>query len=127
MPVFVREMLPEEQAMVCSDWKKDLRDEGPAWGKALHGDEWWALVNFVINRVTVPTSVVLMVCHTNEPSVPLAWLATRDRLILHTYARVSVREDPELAAFLERTLREHSGAHTDALDFNPFLELKRCP
>lgn len=128
LPLLIREMLPEEQNLVKSDWKKGLWDLRPDWGRALHSDEWWALVNHVIDRVTLPSVTVYMACHRDEPQVPLCWIAVRDGGFLHMHARISVQKEPELAARLERALLEHPslGAQGRPAPFNPFQELKRA-
>lgn len=124
IPLLVRDMLPEEKSMVLSDWKKDLWESKPLWGLALHSAEWWALVNHVIDRFTLPSSHVRMACHRSEVSVPLAWVANRDNAVLHTHATRSVLAEPDLAAFIERTLLDGQ----ERAQLNPFLELKRpCP
>lgn len=122
-PVLVREMQPSERSMVLSDWKRSLWDAHPSWGRALLSDEWWALVNFVIDRLTFQKCKVWVVCHLKEPSVPLGWVATREGVTLHSHARAAVRDEPELAAYLERTLLEHAQSRPGT--FNPFQELKR--
>lgn len=124
IPLLVREMLPEERSMVLSDWKKDLWDAKPTWGAHMYSSEWWAIVNHVMDNITLPSVVVLMACHRNEGSVPLCWLASRSGVIVHMHARVSVREEPELAAYLEMALRAHCGA-IEPEPFNPFAEMKR--
>lgn len=108
--------------MVLSDWKKDLWDARPDWGRSLHSDEWWALVNHVIDHVTFPSADVWTGCHQSEPTVPLCWLAVRGVQLLHKHARISVSEHPELAARLERELTEHTACIS--APFNPFMELK---
>lgn len=116
-------MRPAERSMVLSDWKKSLWDERPGWGRALHSDEWWALVNYVIDRISLPSAAVWMACHVDEPDVPLCWAAVRDWVFLYLHARPSVRMEPELAAFIELSLRSH--VHGESKPFNPFHELKR--
>ena len=126
LPVLVREMLPSERSMVKSDWKKDLWDAKPAWGRALQSEEWWALVNHVVDGITLPTCEVWMACHRNEPSVALCWAARRKDKLLHMHAVEHVRREPELAASLERDLRAHLTTGPE-WTWNPFLELKRAP
>lgn len=116
--------------MVLSDWKKSLWDSRPDWGRGIHSDEWWALVNYVIDRITLPSSRVFMACHPSEPVVPLGWIAVREDFCLASHSRKSVNDEPELAAHLERSLWEHAlpssvfGIGRRA-HFNPFTELKR--
>lgn len=123
LPLLIREMLPEEKPMVLSDWKKDLKEADPPWGKNIPWEEWWALINHVVDRITLPSATVLMACHRNEPSVPLCWVAVRDGLFLHMHARTSIREDPELAVHLEKALLSHAQGRPEP--YNPFMELKR--
>jgi hypothetical protein len=138
LPLLVREMLPEERSLVLSDWKRDLwdaliddRKEGtPNWGLSLQSEEWWALVNHVLDRITLPSATVWMACHRDEPNVPLCWVAARDGMHLDSHSRVSVRDEPELAAYLQRSLWEHAMPKSrfgigGRAAFNPFLELKR--
>lgn len=123
LALLIREMTADERPMVLSDWKRGLWDERPAWGRALHSEEWWALINHVIDGITLPSVTVWMACHRRTPDVPLCWAAVRRSEALHMYARSSVRETPELAAFLHRSLLDHARAR--AAPFNPFQELKR--
>jgi hypothetical protein len=120
--LLIREMRPEEHGLVLSDWKRNLWDEHPDWGRSLQSDEWWALVNHVLDTVTLPGCTVTMACHRDEESIPLAWLAARGTFILHMHATSNVRRDAELAARLERALLSHSGG--EVAPFNPFMELK---
>lgn len=122
--LLIREMLPSERGLVLSDWKKDLWDDRPDWGRALHSDEWWALMNHVLDTITLPSSTVWMACHRDEEIVPLCWLAERGGVVLHMHASASARKDTELAARLERSLTEHACAIPGA--FNPFIELKQA-
>lgn len=124
LPLLVRPMLQSERAMVLSDWKRGLWDERPSWGRALHSDEWWSLVNFVMDAITLPSCEVRMICHTDEGSVPLGWAAMRAGRVLRLHAKASVQASPELAARLERKLLE-SVASPVAETFNPFMELRR--
>jgi hypothetical protein len=121
LPTLVREMLPEERSLVLSDWKKDLKDARPEWGAALRWDEWWALVNHVIDRLALPSARVYVICHRDEERIPLAWAAVRDGAVLHLHAAAAVLADPELAARLETQL---TAPYLKAR-FNPFEELKR--
>lgn len=123
LPLVIRALRPEERSMILSDWKKDLWEARPAWGQSLRSDEWWALVNHVIDRITLPSAAVWIGCHRDEPIVPLCWAAARDGAFLHMHARVSVHEQPDLAARLEQELLAHAQGRPAV--FNPFLELKR--
>jgi hypothetical protein len=120
--LLVRVMAPSEEPMVKSDWKKDVREAHPQWGASLYLEEWWALVNHVVDTISLPTSEVWMACHRSEPEVPLAWLAVRKGEVLHRHARAAVQREPELAARLELALLEHTRGQV--ADWNPFLELK---
>lgn len=134
LPLIIRLMRPAEEGMVLSDWKKDLADarltpNGPHC--ALREWEFWALANHVVDKVTFPTAMVYMGCHADEPDVSCCWIAIRPNGesafdVLHSYARRSIRQDPELAASIERELRKYLQvpfAPVPAL--NLFKELKR--
>jgi hypothetical protein len=125
IPVLVRPMLAAERSMVLKDWKKDvaeLRSETRTWGAGLQGDEFWILLNYVIDNVSLPTAAVWMACNESEPNIPLAWMAVRHLGILHQHAKPSVHAEPELAAYINRRLVERTGGLES--DWNPFLELK---
>jgi hypothetical protein len=124
IPLLIRDMLPEEKSLILSDWKKDLWEQRPAWGRALHSEEWWALINHVVDRITLPTSSVLVAASRNEPDFGICWLAYREG-VLHLHATKDVLREPELAAYLERALRDH--AQREDAPYNPFLELKLWP
>ena len=131
-------MEPSESAMVLSNWKKELweqrRERG--WSRGLEERDYWALVNHVLDKITLPACDVVMGCHFSDPETPMCWVAFRRvpglhiREIVYLYARKSVRQDPALAAGLERQLLFEI-EHTDILfaaerrPFNPFLELRR--
>lgn len=124
LPTLIRTMRDSERSMVKSDWKRNLRDAKPAWGRALQAEEWWALVNFVVDHISLPSCQVWMLCHQNEPSVALCWAALRDQGLIHMHApEKMLTEEPELAAHLERELTARLDAQPT--DWNPFLELKR--
>lgn len=122
-PVLRREMLSSERAMVLADWKKDLWDERPSWGAGLQSPEWWALVNHVIDTITLPSCTVWMICHREDELVPLCWAAVRNGKFVHMHASIGVRRDPELGAWLERLLVDETMA--GYAHFNPFLEMRR--
>lgn len=112
--------------MVLRDWKLDIADSVPAWGKGLTGPHFWTLLNHVMDAVTFPSCAIQMGCHEDEPLVPLCWGAARDGKLMHMRARESLRADPELAATLQRLLIEGMGiASTDIEPFDPFAEMKR--
>jgi hypothetical protein len=124
LPILIRDLAPSERAMVLSDWKLDIRDERPSWGVHMLPKEWWALVNYVVDRITYPSSTVVVACHRDEPMVPLAWLAHRSSQIIGLSCRAAIRKDPELAARIQTELLGHIGFSTFT-PFNPFEELKR--
>lgn len=139
----VRERTPDEFGMVCSNWKDELfehrndRNAGPGrgWCRGLNERDFWCLVNHVIDRITVSSCKVFVGCHEKDPDTPICWVAIRriEGLVLfevmYLYARKLIREDPELAAGLERALlSEVNKIHPLAAErrsFNPFKELRR--
>ncbi len=120
-----RDMSPEERNMVLSDWKKDLSDRRPPWGVRLRADEWWALVNYTVDQITLPSSRVHIGVHKNHPEVPLCWASVRDSQVLHLHARSSIHQStPVLLAHLQRELLGEMEWDPDL--FNPFKELARA-
>lgn len=121
--------------MVLSDWKRDLaaRPRERRWGRGLDTPEFWAIVDYVIERITLPSCEVWMGVAPADQDTPLCWAALRpfpDSVdLLHAYVRRSIREDVELAATMERTfmfkLVVEMGRQLARPDFNPILELKR--
>jgi hypothetical protein len=135
LPIVIRPMREHERAMVLSDWKRDLaKPHGRVWGKGLTTKEFWAIVDHVIERVTLPSSEVWVGCHQDDPSTPCCWAATRlsvpGLVVLHAFVRRSMeREDPELAKaikseFFYRLVLQHRTELVHGT-FNPILELKR--
>lgn len=137
LPLIVRPMRASETNLVLSAWKNQLFElrTRSRWGKGLEPDCFWALTNHVIDRITLPSSIILMGCHEDEIDTPLCWAAVRKLRGLSTYetlytdARDKVLRDRALAATLERELlseitktRPMPGVRRA---FNPFLELKR--
>ncbi len=123
IPLLIRPMNPGERPLVLSAWKRDLADASwRDWGAGLQPPEWWALVNHVVDRISLPTATVMMACHEDEPEVPLAWMAVRSLAILHQHARASVHDEPHLAARLYQELATRTGALPHR--WNPFLEMK---
>lgn len=122
LPILVREMYPTELSMVLANWKNDIAgDSDRRWGKGLSSEEFWAIVNYAIDRISLPSAVVFMACHENEPAFPLAWIARRDGAIIHMHARKELRFDYELAALIHRRLIGQDAWKP----INPILELKR--
>lgn len=135
LPLVVRLMANSEISMVLSDWKKELFRErkNRGWGKGLEDRDYWALINHVLDRITLPSCAIYIGVHEKEPSTPCCWAAVRSLPphtgsfeILFLYARQSIGHDPELAAALERSLLEKLPSGAERLrSFNPFLELRR--
>jgi hypothetical protein len=122
--------------MLLSAWKMDLSDGRfkSSWGRGLDGESFWALVNYVIDKVTLPSCDVFVGCSLSEPGTPLCWTAVRKLKGLSTYemvylgARKSVMNDAALAAVMETTLLseiEKIRPITKRRTLNPFTELKR--
>jgi len=126
LPLVTRPMLPSERNMVIANWKQDLANPGGtrAWGNGLTTPEFWAIVDHVIEKISYPSCEFTMVCHEYVRETPMAWAATRDRQILHMYARTELRKDTELAAVVQKFMLE-SLRPREPVDFNPIMELKR--
>lgn len=133
-PLLIRKMAPSETAMVLSNWKHAIRERrhehyGPH--HALVDRDFWCLANYVIDRITFPSCQVFVGCHEKEPETPCCWIAVRGSgedgcEILEMYARRIVRDDPELAASLERELRSRLPyKRVEQRNLNLFLELQR--
>jgi hypothetical protein len=121
-------MQPAETNMVLSDWKKELFDQRAnfPWLKPLRKSDLWDLLNHVLDRITLPSSKVVVGCHESSEDVPLCWAAIRDGELLMMYARQSLRRDAELACAIEKEFRAYIVPVTDHREhFNPFEELKR--
>lgn len=134
----VRAMHESETAMVLSNWKKELfehrRERG--WSRNIEERDYWCLVNHVVDRITLPSCLVFIGCHTIDLETPICWVAARriqglqTHEVVYLYARKSVREDPELAASLERVLLHEVDVSgyplaVERRPYNPFLELRR--
>lgn len=123
--------------MVLANWKEDLYHSRIAtrWGRELGARDFWCLANHVIDRITYPSCEIWIGCHVDEPETPICWVATRripalqQHAIVYLYARQQLREDPELAIMLERTLlyevSQHRPLAAERRRFNPYLELDR--
>lgn len=128
LPLVVRAMSASETSFVLSTWKKELRDHRGSfgWGKGLEERDFWALVNYVIDKITMPSCSVFVGCHEAEEDTPVCWVAVRKSEVLFSYARRSVLKNPELAASLERELLARlPWPAAKVKTFNPFLELRR--
>lgn len=132
LALFVRPMAAHETAMVLAMWKADLRfqdkSDKRSWGNRLRNGEFWALVNHVVDRITLPSAAVYVGCHPDEPETPVCWAAVRENEVLHLYARESVRKDPELAAAMQRAFLEIIESRVGPVSratYDPFKELQR--
>lgn len=124
MNTLIRVARTSESSLVLASWKADLAAARPEWGKGLQAPEWWALVNYTVDRLAYPRCATWVVCHVEEPDIPLAWMTMADNKVLHQHASDSVQRDPELGAYLERLMLDTLQA-THGPPFNPFEELKR--
>jgi hypothetical protein len=120
-------MQASELNMVLSNWKRDLYVCNAPWRSRMRGEDFWDLVNFVIDKLTVPSCQIFIAVHIDEPTVPIAWIATRDRTAVYLYAVGSLRKDPELAAALQRELLKLAPVDGDQWypHFSPYKELAR--
>ncbi len=120
-------MRASETNLVLKGWKKRLFNQKHSWrwSRTLHEDHFWLLVNHVIDKITMPSSKILVGCHDEDQDTPLCWAVGRET-IFYSDARVEILHDPELAAYLERALRV-SGWSIDVErpQFDPFKELSR--
>lgn len=122
-------MLASERSMILADWKRDLantpsRERG--WGLRMTGYEMWCVLDYVIERLTLPNSEVYVAVHEKE-RVPLAWIALRGPRILHEHAKGDLAGEPELAAAVARELWSKLPRVVTRQLFNPLHELKECP
>lgn len=127
MSLRVREMSPSERSMVLADWKRDLAldPQRRTWGRCLTNDEFWAIIDFTIDKVAFPSCRIMVCVHDAEPDTPLAWIALRPPHVLHQYARVRLRKEPELAAAVHRELWSRVDYAVVPQTFNPIMELRR--
>jgi hypothetical protein len=134
LPLEVRLMEPSELVMVLANWKAELfdmrekRDEHGrcphSWGRLRAGD-FWRLVNFVLEKITLPSCEVYVGVHRDNTETPMCWAAVRHGELLFTYYRKGLNEDPELRGMLEElflTVLPVVAIHVR--DFNPFRELE---
>lgn len=137
LPLIVRPLAASEESMLLAAWKKDLYDERfrMRWGRWLDGECFWLLVNDVLERVSLPSSHVLVGCYETEPHLPLCWMVIRaakrvPRLhdVLYMSTRHEIHKDPPLAAALQReflAVVERTHPLAPRAPFNPFQELGR--
>jgi hypothetical protein len=124
----VREAARDEWPMVLSNWKRDLFDQRfrKPWGRGLRDQDYWRLMNHVLDRITFPSVSTFVATHQMEPEVVLAWVAVRDGLLIYTYARRKLRETALLAdAVIQDVLEKLPVAAIRAREFNPYEELER--
>lgn len=127
LPLIVRPMVDGEAPMVLSAWKNDLYDSeyiSRRLNKALTRRDFWNLVNHVVDRVSFPSAKVWVGCAESEPEVVLCWAAVRNRILLHSYAKRSLREDPSLSFTLQQELFSRVDNPKEQ-PFNLFEELRR--
>jgi hypothetical protein len=132
-----RSMLDSERGMVLANWKHELAAQrlDRKWSRGLTERDFWCLVNHAVDRITLPSCEVFVGVHANDPETPVCWAAVRripvllQHEIVFSYARESVRNDPELAVTLERALlseiQQHRPLAVERRAYNPFLELRR--
>jgi hypothetical protein len=132
----VRPIRAGEINLVLAAWKNQLfhtRDRA-RWSLKLPIDYFWMLINHVIDKITIPSSLVFVGCHESELETPICWAVVRriDRgtyEVLYTDARESIHDSPQLSATLERELLSQIHAKRplaqNCRTYNPFLELKR--
>lgn len=133
--ILVRRLTSSEHAWVLASWKAQLSYERKEerWGNGLDRQSFWDLVNYVVDRVSMPSCEVFVASSETEPTTPLCWVAIRKVPGLSTfdvvfsYARLEIRKDPELAATLERALlsevQKERPLEPERRKFNPFREL----
>ncbi len=136
-PLLVRKMNASETNIVLAGWKNRLYEQRfrSRWGRGLEEDYFWLLVNHVIDKITVPSSDVLVGCAETEPGTPICWVVLRKITGLSTFdvlyvdARREILKDPKLAAALERELlaevTKQRPLASERRTFIPFQELKR--
>ena len=135
LPLIVRRAGPHEKDLILSGWKHSLEGCGAKWRRGLTDRDFWCLVNYAVDRIAFPSSLIFVGCHETDRDVPIGWVAIRRLAGLSTYEvvylhmRSRVRADAGLAEAVERQLlHEISRQHPIAAEFrpfNPFLELRR--
>jgi len=129
-PLVVRGPTPDEIPMVLANWKQELLQERlrRGWGKGLREQDYWRLVNHVIDRITLPQSSVYIGAHPDNAGTPLMWMAVRDGVMLYSYARRSITSDRPLAEKMESAMLAQLPVVAIRIhDFDPFRELERSP
>lgn len=130
LPLVVRPLRASETNLVLAAWKNQLYEARlrTRWGRDLPTDCFWALVNHVIDKITLPSSTLLVGCHV-DVDTPMCWAVVRDFEVLYIDARPEIRKDPALAVALERQLlhevRQVIPIAPGNRSYNPFMELKR--
>ena len=123
-PVLVRDLLPTERSLVLSDWKRDIASSSHTWKRSLTSEEFWSVLDNVVEKITFPSCMVSVACHDHTPDTPMGWAAHRDGEILHLHCRRRLLySDAELAAWLHRHLEAAIGGVV--VTYNPLLELRR--
>lgn len=131
----VRKMDASECAMCLSNWKKELWEtrNRRGWSRMIQERDFWCLVNHALDRITLPSCEVFVGCHESDVETPICWVAVRRIVglstyeVVYLYARKSLREEPELAAGLERELlsKLDRPIAVERRPYNAFLELRR--
>lgn len=128
LPIVVRDAMPTERSLVLKDWKGDIaamKGREAPWKNSLTPEEFWILLNTVIDKLTLPSCRVKMACHELASDTAMAWAAVREGQILHMHCKQSLLDDPELAAHVQRHLQAEVQAVV--VPWNPILELRRLP
>jgi hypothetical protein len=122
-------MEPGELVMVLANWKAELyeqksTDREAAWARLRNGD-FWRLVNYVLDTITMPSCVVYVGVHAWNPETPMCWAAVRNGELLFTYYRKGLDKDAELLGMLQDVfLTILPVVAIKFRDFNPFRELE---
>ncbi len=123
-------MEPNELSMVLANWKAEMFDDkrrgdgDKVWARLRDGDL-WRLLNYVLDRITIPSSQIWIGVHMDRHETPMCWAATRNGELLYSYYRKGLDKDPELRRMLEETfLTVLPVVAIKSRDFNPFRELE---
>lgn len=130
LPLVVRGPTDGEITMVLANWKRELFEERVhrAWGRGLRDQDYWRLVNHILDRITLPSARIFIGAHPENEGTPMIWIAVRDGLLLFSYARRSLRKDPALVERLESAMLKLIPVVACRVhDFDPFRELERPP